>query len=164
MIFGTKLFLNDSIREKYPAVIVFPQCPEKYFWGNTVVKIVDTKLVLNFPETSLFNVSQKLLKGLITHLKKLTLWMKSVFYVGGLSMGGLGTYEIVNQNPEMFAAAFPIRGAANLIIANRIRKPSWWIFHAEIDDVVPVEHSKQMYAALMAVNAEVKLTLYPNVK
>jgi len=164
LIFGAKLFLNDSIRAKYPAVVVFPQCPEKYFWGNTVVKIVDNKLILNFPDTSFFNVSQKLLTGLIIQLKKDYSLDEKRFYIGGLSMGGMGTFEIVNQNPEMFAAAFPICGAANLIIANRIKQPSWWIFHGEIDDVVPVEHSKQMYDALKAVNADVKLTLYPNVK
>ncbi|HEY4198645.1 MAG TPA: phospholipase, partial [Mucilaginibacter sp.] len=32
--YGTELFLNDTIRAKYPAIVVFPQCPANSFWSN----------------------------------------------------------------------------------------------------------------------------------
>jgi len=34
-------------------------------------------------------------------------------YVGGLSMGGMGTFEILYRKPDMFAAAFAICGGGN---------------------------------------------------
>ena len=34
-------------------------------------------------------------------------------YVTGLSMGGMGTYAILAQRPDMFAAATPICGDGN---------------------------------------------------
>ena len=38
---------------------------------------------------------------------------KQRIYIGGLSMGGMGTFEMVYRNPRMFAAAFAICGGAN---------------------------------------------------
>ena len=35
---------------------------------------------------------------------------KNRIYVSGLSMGGMGTFEILHRRPEMFAAATPICG------------------------------------------------------
>ena len=85
-------------------------------------------------------------------------------YVGGLSMGGMGTFELVSRNPDYFAAAFPICGGANPYWAPLLQKTPLWIFHGERDDEVWVEHSKKIYKALMKINAPVKLSLYPELK
>lgn len=163
LIFGAKLFLNDSLRQLYPAVVVFPQCPGRYSWNNGK-KMTNNPQMRIFPDSVVQNKAQNLLTGLIIRLKSDYRLDEKRFYVGGLSMGGMGTFEIVNQHPDMFAAAFPICGGANPAIASRISKSSWWIFHGEIDDIVSVDCSKQMYSALKEIHADVKLTLYPNVK
>src|SRR5688572_25857120 len=31
LVHGSKLFLRDDIRKNFPAIVVFPQCPEKVF-------------------------------------------------------------------------------------------------------------------------------------
>ena len=85
-------------------------------------------------------------------------------YVGGLSMGGMGTFVLVSRNPHYCAAAFPIGGVANPNWAPLLQKTPLWIFHGEQDDEVWAEHSKRMYRALKKVDAPVKLTLYPEVK
>src|ERR1700722_10353673 len=36
--YGTKLFLNDSIRDKYPAIVIYPQCPAEGFWSNVKIE------------------------------------------------------------------------------------------------------------------------------
>ncbi|HOK62134.1 MAG TPA: phospholipase, partial [Tenuifilum sp.] len=36
---GAKLFASDSVMDKYPAIVVFPQCPAESYWAN--VKIVN---------------------------------------------------------------------------------------------------------------------------
>ena len=79
-------------------------------------------------------------------------------------MGGMGTFDAVKQNPNLFAAAFAICGGAHPKIAKRISATSWWIFHGEEDDVVPAKYSQQMHDALKEENADVKLTMYTNVK
>ena len=87
---------------------------------------------------------------------------KDQVYTGGLSMGGMGVFELVRRMPKTFAAAFPICGGANPATASKMKKTSWWVFHGAKDDVVPPYHSENMVAALKKAGAKVKFTLYPN--
>ena len=84
-------------------------------------------------------------------------------YVGGLSMGGMGTFELVARNPDYFAAAFPICGRGNSKWANLLKSTPFWIFHGEDDGVVSVDFSRKMHEALSAEKASVRLTIYPEV-
>ena len=80
----------------------------------------------------------------------------------GLSMGGMGTFELVRRKPATFAAAVPICGGAHEATAKGLRKTAWWIFHGAKDDVVPPHYSKIMADALKKQKANVKFTLYPD--
>ena len=42
LVHGADLFLRDSIRQNYPAIIVFPQCPEESFWSNVKRDVTKT--------------------------------------------------------------------------------------------------------------------------
>lgn len=159
---GGKLFLDAATRKNYPAIVVFPQCPQKSFWSNVAFSI-DTagRRVFGFnPEaapTSAMVLAQALLNKLLGSLPV----EKTQVYAIGLSMGGMGTFEIVARNPEMFAAAVPICGGANPASVAQMKNTNWWIFHGAKDDVVPPDLSRQMHEALLKVNANVKLTMYP---
>jgi len=86
-------------------------------------------------------------------------------YVGGLSMGGFGTFEILWRRPQLFAAAFPICGGGNPVGVNLYgKKFPIWVFHGAADDVVPVANSRIMVDALKTAGAKVKYTEYPGVK
>ena len=37
LVHGGDLFLIDSIRKNYPAIVVFPQCATNGFWSNIIV-------------------------------------------------------------------------------------------------------------------------------
>ena len=47
LVHGGKLFLTDSIRKRYPAIIVFPQCSVNDYWSN-VLRMHDDKGNRNF--------------------------------------------------------------------------------------------------------------------
>ena len=160
---GADLFLKESVRRDYPAIVVFPQLAKDYLWSSFESNNASPRL-FNYPEKPGKVIHQELLKALIKKLKNQFNLDSNRFYVGGLSLGGMGTFEIVYNNPKLFAAAFPICGGANAKIAKRISNPSWWIFHGAEDRVVPPEYSQQMYDALKQTGADVKLTLYPNVE
>ena len=159
---GADLFLKASVRQDYPAVVVFPQLADDHLWssfeGSTSA---DTNF--SYPEKPGKVKHQELLKALLKKLQKQFSLDSTRFYVGGLSLGGMGTFEIVYNNPKTFAAAFPICGGANPKIAKRLGKPSWWIFHGADDVVVPAKYSQQMFDALKAENVDVKLSIYPDV-
>ena len=160
---GGSLFLEKEIREKYPAIVVFPQCPENDYWSNVEKSGMLMFAEFNFkkdgaPTESLISV-QKLLQTL---LKEYKIDSKRV-YVGGLSMGGMGTFEIVRRNPDMFAAAFAICGGAHPDTAPQLTKTPWWVFHGDEDMIVDYEHSKNMVKAMKASYADVKFTTYEGV-
>ncbi len=160
---GADLFLKESVRRDYPAIVVFPQLAKDHLWSSFESNNTSPR-VFNYPEKPEKVKHQELLKALIKKLKNQFNLDSNRFYVGGLSLGGMGTFEIVYNNPKLFAAAFPICGGANAKIAKHISNPSWWIFHGTEDRVVPPEYSQQMYDALKQAGADVKLTLYPNVE
>ena len=164
LVHGSTLFLRDSIREKYPAIVVFPQCPASSFWSNVKFdQDASGKRGFNFQSkgapTIAMDLAQQLLKKIIHDYPV----NKKQIYVGGLSMGGMGTFEIVRRNPKLFAAAFPICGGAEPSTAGKLKKVKWWVFHGAVDEVVPPEWSVKMVDALTAVNADVKFSLYPGV-
>lgn len=160
---GAHLFLKESVRSKYPAIVVFPQLTNNHYWSSFEADREATPRQFFYPEKPGKVKHQELLKGLIKKLKEEFSLDADRFYVGGLSLGGMGTFEIVYNNPKLFAAAFPICGGANPGITKRLRNTSWWIFHGADDVVVPAKYSQQMFDALKQVGADVRLTIYPNV-
>ena len=81
----------------------------------------------------------------------------------GVSMGGYGTWDIVQRRPEWFAAAIPCCGGGDTTLAWTIRDVAIWVFHGEKDDTVPVSRSRDMVSALWAVKGNVRYTEYPGV-
>lgn len=161
---GASFFASDSIRDKYPAFVVFPQCDTDKAWHNGIYSFDGVKRQYSFPKETKKNISLDLVELLIQGFQMKFNTDRDRIYIGGLSMGGMGTYEMVNRNPDKFAAAFAICGGANPEIADRLQDPSWWIFHGEDDDVVPVSWSERMYEAIKKSNEDVSLTIYPGVK
>ena len=160
---GSYLFLKEEVREKYPAIVVFPQCAANSSWAaiNVIGEGQNRELV--FYKKGKPTNDMLLLEGLIDYLKEEYSVKKDQMYVGGLSMGGMGTFELVRRNPKMFVAAFPICGGANPLIARKVRKIHWWIFHGADDKVVHPKYSTQMVNALLNIGSDATYSLYPNV-
>ncbi len=159
---GGEYFLRDSIRKKYPAIVIFPQCKQESFWSNVkrdTSKRGEARLI--FQTGGNPTTAMDLLQQLIKKISKDYRIQKKQIYVGGLSMGGMGTFEIVYRNPNLFAAAFPMCGGADVGSATKFKKTNWWIFHGAKDDVVLPAFSQRIVTALQNINAIVKFTLYP---
>jgi len=162
--YGTQLFLNDTIRAKYPAIVVYPQCPGNGWWSNGGMKKDSSgKIIWNFVEGGKPTPAMEGLLGLISQWLDKPYVDKHRVYVGGLSMGGMGTFELLRRRPDLFAAAFPICGGDNGLNAKiYAKKVPVWIFHGAKDDVVSPDHSIIMVNAIKAAGGEPKFTLYPN--
>ena len=163
LVHGSSLFLKDEVREKYPAIVVFPQCAANSSWARIDVEgeIPNRRFILY--EDAKPTPDMLLLEGLLKQLGKTYKLDKRRMYVGGLSMGGFGTFELVRRNPKMFAAAFPICGGANPKISKSLRKLDWWVFHGAADDVVPEKCSAEIVEAMKAEDMNVKYSVYPGV-
>ncbi len=163
LVHGGSLFVQPEVRTRFPAIVVFPQCPAKSFWSNVDIKTDSSgKRSFNYQTggkpTVAMDLANRLLHSLIDEYSV----AKDQVYVGGLSMGGMGTFEIVRRNAKLFAAAMPICGGAAPATAEKLKRVHWWVFHGAKDDVVPPVNSERMVTALKKQNADVQFTLYPN--
>ena len=165
LIWGASLFLDSVNRKRFPAIVVFPQCPSNSFWNAVTFTKFDDSLRFNFPTAKTPIKPMQMLIALTDDLTKSGNVDTSRIYVGGLSMGGFATYDILWRKPHFFAAAFPICGGGNPNQVNLYAdKFPIWIFHGSIDPIVPVADSRLMYKTLKAAGADVKYTEYPGVK
>ena len=85
-------------------------------------------------------------------------------YVTGQSMGGAGTYSAILAEPNLFAAAVPVCGRGQPDLAKKIVHIPIWIFHGELDRVVPTQHSRDMNAALKKAGGKPTYTEYAGVR
>ena len=159
LVHGKDLFINMNKNNTFPSIVVFPQCSKNSYWAN-VSRINNSFSFLDDPTE---NTSLKLVEGMINELQRNFKINSNQIYVGGLSMGGMGTFELVYRNPDMFAAAFAICGGANPKIGEKISKTNWRIYHGDKDFVVPVKLSIDMYNSIKSFNKNVYLKIYPNV-
>jgi len=163
LVHGSSLFLKETIRDEFPAIVVFPQCQAGLSWNNSTFEYSNGTRIYSYPSKIEPNGQLDLVEGLLAQLKTIVAVDQNRMYLGGLSMGGMGTFELLHRNPITFAAAFAICGGANPAIAKKIKNTPIWIFHGDTDQVVPFRYSIGMFEGLKSQKADVKLTLYPNV-
>lgn len=160
---GGDLFLKDEVRKEFPAIVIFPQAPKEDYWAKVEVNRDVEPFEFSFKKEEGPTISLQLVMALLNSFSTKEYVDRNRIYVGGLSMGGMGTYELIYRKPEMFAAAFAICGGADPAIAEKypVGFPIW-IFHGEKDDIVPPEFSKAMAREINSVGGDAKLSLYPN--
>lgn len=159
LIHGSQMFLNPVNREKHPAYVLFPQCPQKDFWAYDIstrnLGFESMKAEATMP--AIF----KAVKELIDSYVAMPDIDKSRVYIIGLSMGAMGTYDMVARFPETFAAAVPICGFVEPYRLEDIKGVSFRIYHGDADTVVPVKGSRNAYRALKKAGANVEYFEFP---
>lgn len=157
LINGVKDILAYSKNSNTPLIIVAPQCPDGEQWVNTPWG-ADAHTMPEEPSASML-----LTIGLLDALQASHSIDTSRIYVTGLSIGGFGTWDIVQRMPETFAAAMPVCGGGDTHMANAIKNVPIWVFHGGSDEVVKTKRSRDMVAALQKVGGNVKYTEYKGV-
>jgi predicted peptidase len=128
-----------------PAIVVAPQCPAESDWtlhDDALLALLDD-MAAKYPVD------------------------ESRVYLTGLSMGGRETWRLAGAHPERFAAIAPIcgrrpDGLRSPEDARRLRDLPIWVFHGALDQVVPIEESDSIVAALRDYGADVRYTVYPH--
>lgn len=158
----TTVGIGPAIRRdpsRFPALVVFPQASRGYGWrefnlATAIAALDDAQRHYDIDDDRV--------------------------YVTGISMGGYGTWLLALEQPQRFAAIAPVCGgldrmpATTLLRSNATRLFSsaaerlahipQWVFHGDADNVIPVEESREMVAALRAAGADVRYTEYAGVR
>ena len=162
LLHGASLFLEPEVRKEFPAVVIFPQVEPEDYWAKVEVKR-DSLYHFEFKNTSSPTKAMRLLMAFSEEMANKDFVDNSRIYVGGLSMGGMGTFEVLYRKPGFFAAAFAICGGADPAIVKSYPEGfNIWIFHGEKDKVVSPEFSKIMAREINSYGGNAKLSLYPD--
>jgi len=165
---GAGLFSGNENRNKFPAIVIFPQCGRNDFWARTrVIRLMTDSTPVKFEYLTDVPMNKGL--NLVSHLLDSLSATQNInnkqIYIGGLSMGGMGTFELLWRKPAFFAAAFSMSGGGNTEkVPLYGRDLPVWIFHGDMDPLVDVNDSRKMAEALKAADAKVKYTEYHGVK
>jgi poly(3-hydroxybutyrate) depolymerase len=154
-MFQTQIGLPLAVRdhpERWPFVIVMPQCLFSSFWTDPVM--LDMAMAALDQEVAEFHTDP------------------ARTYLTGLSMGGYGAWELARLYPHRWAAIAIAAGGpfwsyaperwerANTLpaeYAHIIGRTPVWMFHGSEDNVVPVRESDLMFNAFKANGGIVRL-------
>ncbi len=164
LVYGSGLFMQPLWRRAYPAIVLFPQCAEGDYWAQVAIDRSSYPIGLDFQYDKGPTRSLDLVINLLESYGESPYVDPQRIYVMGLSMGGMGTFELLHRKPDLFAAAIPICGAGvPETVSGYARKVPLWVFHGAVDQVVAPDHSLEMVNALFEAGARPGFTLYHQV-
>jgi predicted peptidase len=126
LAYGLGRLVSDETQQKYPSFVVAPWSNERN-WDDANIRL-----------------TLEVLDSLAREFRIDT----NRIYVTGQSMGGFGTWTMITQHPQRFAAAIPICGGGTPGDAAHAKDIPVWAFHGTADNVVPVTYTREMIAAL----------------
>ena len=113
---------------KHPCILIAPQCDHGQAWmtrsGDSVISLLED-----------------------FHRETKAADPKRV-YLTGFSLGGYGVWHLINKRPDLFTAAVPLAGAANIKDVSHLKGVRIWIFHGRRDKSVKVQRARDISAAL----------------
>lgn len=164
---GSKMFTNPVNMEKYPAIVLFPQCPANETWIGNKLPARDDNANIDWSQMADAPIAPSLekVKELVDYYIANEKVDPKRIYIMGLSMGGMGTFDLVARYPDLFAAAIPICGG---VYTPRLKEAAktvkFRIYHGDADQTVSCNGSRQAYLALKEYGATVSYFEFPGVE
>lgn len=124
-------------------IIIVPQCPENEKWVNA--EWSQGSYVL---ETVGQTKPMKAVVDLINEIQLKYSVDTSRIYASGFSMGGYGVWNLLINNPKLFAAGIAMCGAGDPSKARTLVDIPIWAVHGAKDPTVPVTGSQDMVNAI----------------
>ncbi len=159
---GLPNFIQGLKKQGLKNFVVFaPQCPPNERWVD--VDWTAPSHTMNPAPHWPLKLAFSAIDSLVSAIPNLD--VKRI-YVTGLSMGGYGTWEMIQRRPDFFAAAIPICGGGDKLLAEKLTKMPIWTFHGSKDKAVPVVRTTSMYQAIKLATKlnplRIKMTIYEN--
>ena len=134
-----RLLSDEARRSEYPSYVLAPQSPG--LWDADHLARIKA-IIAALPATDMDRI-----------------------YLLGHSMGGHGTFILVQLDPGYFAAAAPSAGTGrpeteDFIDASVIKDVPIWAFHGEEDTVAPYKRAQELFAEMERLGGNMKLTTW----
>jgi predicted peptidase len=156
-----KIITDSVFRATYGFHFIAPQCKPKNSWviarkWKDGGKWVDIKMNKSIAP------QLELVKALVDSLCLTNNIDEKRIYLIGASMGGFGTWDLICRYQTKFAAAVPICGFADTLMAKYIADIPIWVFHGAMDAHVDVQYSRAMVNAIKNAGGNPKYTEFPD--
>ncbi|WP_210151628.1 prolyl oligopeptidase family serine peptidase [Chryseobacterium scophthalmum] len=135
-----KIWLRDEIYEKYPCYVVAPQFNTR----SSNYEISGEDIQISKPSNEVFALL-KLIKNLEKEYPNID---KNRIYLIGYSMGGSTAQNLMNLDPDTFAAVVSVAAVPDLSNLNKIKEKNIWLIHGKQDDENPYIGSVELYNKL----------------
>lgn len=143
---GSHVWTTPANQARHPSFVVAPQASEEESWVTRDLTKPSGQLRMT-PE-------------LVEELQRTYSIDAGRVYVAGQSAGGFGTWSLISERPDVFAAAVPVCGGGDESKAAAAARTPVWAFHGEEDEAVPVERSRRMVAAVKRAGGSPRYTEY----
>jgi predicted peptidase len=154
---GTFRFVREQDRYAYPCYVFAPQCPLEDRW---------VEAVWDLPAHRMASTPRPAFQAMIAawqHLLTIYPIDPNRIYVVGISMGGFGTWELIQRYANRIAAAIPLCSGGDESLASRLVSIPIWAFHGDLDETVSVARSRNMIRAIQKNGGKPRYTEYPGV-
>ncbi len=134
-----RLLADEATRAAYPSYVLAPQSPR--LWDAAHLERIK-EIVATLPSVDMDRI-----------------------YILGHSMGGHGTFILLQIDPGYFAAAAPSAGTGRpdteeFIDASLIKDVPIWAFHGDQDMVAPYDRGQKLFAEMERLGGNMKLTTW----
>lgn len=134
---------DEKMRKDYPSYVLAPQ--SKGPWNKTQLQHIKD-IIRDLPAVDMDRI-----------------------YIMGHSMGGHGTFIMIQVDPTYFAAAAPsagtgLRRTGDFIDAKVIKDIPIWTFHGDKDGTCPYEKARKVFADVKTLGGNMKLTTWKGEK
>ncbi|MEN6365413.1 MAG: prolyl oligopeptidase family serine peptidase [Thermoguttaceae bacterium] len=152
-----KTFAQPDVRRRHPCFVLAPQCPKNRCWVEVDWTLTRHTMPAepSVPLTLALELFDQTVEALPIDRSRL--------YVVGISMGGYGTWDVVQRRPDVFAAALPVCGGGDVALAPRLQKLPIWAFHGDADRTVPPVRTTAMIGAIRTAGGHPNMTIYHGV-
>ena len=148
-----KIWLRDEIYEKYPCYVVAPQFNKR----STNYEINEEGVQISKPSNEV-SALLNLIKDLEKEYPNID---KNRIYLIGYSMGGSTSQNLMNLQPNTFAAVVSVAAVPDLSNLNKIKEKNIWLIHGKNDDENPYIGSVELYNKLSS-NKKLIFTTFTN--
>lgn len=140
--------LGDTLFADIPFVVIAPQCPMDTQWAKSSYSTGSYSI-----DDIEISAPMQLVYELIVKMQAEEGITVDNTVIGGISMGGYGTWDLGLRHPEICGGLIPMCGGGDPTKASLIKDKRIWAFHGDKDTAVPVSASRDMDAALKEAGA-----------
>lgn len=146
---GVRAFEAPRLRERFPCIVVAPQCPPSDTFGGSWYGGATP--------------TQRTVVALVRELcTRRSVDARRVSLIG-FSMGAIGLWDLIARHRDLFACAVPISGDLHVDAARDLLSFPLWAFHGETDPLVSNANTRAMAALMRQLGGLARYTEFPGV-